>query len=277
MRRKTPALLSHEFDSKPITHMVMNSIDDHDSGHLSRNQAMLLHYAAIIESTQDAIISKTLGGIITSWNPAAERIFGYAAAEIIGRSIMLLIPSDRRNEEYEILGRIANGQLIEPRETVRVRKDGGLIDVNLTISPIRDPSGVIIGASKIARDITDEKRLRLSLGEALTRFKATMDSMVEGCQIVGYDLKVLYSNDAVGRLLGRSPNVYFGMTIREVYSELRGADLAEAVEVCIRDRINFKIQVSRGDDAGKLVRIDVSVEPVPDGALVLWIAPWGNM
>ncbi len=232
---------------------------------------MLRHYAAIIEYSEDAIISKTLGGIITSWNAAAERIFGYAEDEIVGRSIMLLVPPGNRNEEYEILGRIANGQRIDHHETVRVRKDGRMINVSVTISPIRDSSGAIVGASKIARDITDEKRARISLGQALTRFKGTMDNMIEGCQIVGYDSTVLYSNDAAANLLGRRPDTYFGMTITEAYSELQGIDLIDAVERCIRDRVPSKIQLSKITDTENSVSLSARVEPVPDGALVLWI------
>ncbi len=263
--------MCHETNGLRVELEAMKTNDDQNTLGIDRTGAMLLHYAAIIEFAEDAIISKTLGGIITSWNPAAERIFGYAADEIVGRSILVLFPPEKRNEEYEILGRIANGQRIEHQEAVRVRKDGRLIDVSLTISPIKDTSGKIVGASKIARDITDEKKVRMALREALTRFKATMDDMIEGCQIVGHNLKVLYSNDAAGRVLGRSPGVFFGMTIREVYSELPGTDLIDTVERCLRDRLPLRTRVGKMDDAGEYVWLNVNVEPVPDGALVLWI------
>src|SRR3954471_22569646 len=112
---------------------------------------------SIVDSSDDAIASKDLNGIITSWNKAAERIFGYAAQEIIGRPINILIPSDRQDEEPSILDRIRRGIRIEHFETVRRRKDGKLIDVSVSISPIRDMKGQIVGASKVARDITDRK------------------------------------------------------------------------------------------------------------------------
>ena len=117
-----------------------------------------LRLAAIINSSDDAIISKTLDGIITSWNPAAERMFGYLASEAIGRSITLIIPKDRLGEETEVIRRLRRGESIEHYETIRARKDGTPIHISLTVSPMRDLSGTIIGASKIARDISDRRR-----------------------------------------------------------------------------------------------------------------------
>ncbi len=114
--------------------------------------------AAVVESSADAIISKTLESIITTWNAGAERIFGYRPEEAIGRSVTMLIPADHVDEEPAILARLRRGERIEHYETVRVRKDGSLINVSLSVSPIVDPNGVIIGASKIARDITEQKR-----------------------------------------------------------------------------------------------------------------------
>lgn len=121
--------------------------------------------AAIVASSDDAIVSKDLNGIVTSWNRGAEAVFGYRADEMIGRPILLLLPPDRAWEEDEILGKLRRGERIEHFETVRRRKDGREIVVSLTISPVRDPSGRIIGASKIARDITDNKRAEAALRE----------------------------------------------------------------------------------------------------------------
>lgn len=121
--------------------------------------------AAIIESAEDAIISKTLEGVITSWNQGAERIFGYTAAEAVGRPVTILIPEDHIDEEPAILARIRAGDRIEHYETVRVRKDGTRVDISLTVSPIKSPEGKIIGASKIARDITARKRAEEDLRE----------------------------------------------------------------------------------------------------------------
>src|SRR5690349_9786950 len=106
--------------------------------------------AAIVSSSDDAIISKNLDGIIQSWNAGAERIFGYTADEMIGRSITVLFPADRQDEEPQILERLKRGERVDHFETVRIRKDGQPLDVSVTISPVKDPSGRVIGASKIA-------------------------------------------------------------------------------------------------------------------------------
>ena len=113
--------------------------------------------ASMIELSDDAIVSKNLDGTITSWNKGAERIFGYTAAEAVGQSITILIPSEHQQEET-ILERIRRGQRVDPFETVRRRKDGSLIDISLTVSPVKNEQGEIVGASKIAHDITERKR-----------------------------------------------------------------------------------------------------------------------
>jgi len=122
--------------------------------------------AAIIESSDDAIVSKTLQGVITSWNKGAQRIFGWAADEVIGRNITIIIPDDRLEEEPKILARIGAGERVDHFETIRKTKDGTLINVSVTISPVRDDRGVIIGVSKIARDITLQKRYQADLQAA---------------------------------------------------------------------------------------------------------------
>ena len=125
---------------------------------LLRLQSAALHMAAIVESSDDAIVSKDLNGIIKTWNRGAERIFGYTAEEAIGRPVVMLIPQDRQQEEPEILRRLQRGERVDHFETIRRHKDGTLVNISLTISPVRDPSGRIVGASKVARDITEQKR-----------------------------------------------------------------------------------------------------------------------
>jgi PAS domain S-box-containing protein len=119
---------------------------------------MLRHLARVVESSDDAIVSKDLNGIIRSWNLAAERMFGYTADEAIGRSIRMIIPSDRQHEEDDVLRKIRAGEKVDHYETTRQRKDGSPIRISLTVSPIRDPDGTIVGASKIARDVTERAR-----------------------------------------------------------------------------------------------------------------------
>ena len=114
--------------------------------------------ASIVENSDDAIVSKNLDGIITSWNRGAERVFGYTAEEAVGQPITIVIPADRQSEERKILTRIRRGERIDHFETVRQRKHGSLIVVSLTVSPVKNAEGKIVGASKIARDITEQKR-----------------------------------------------------------------------------------------------------------------------
>jgi PAS domain S-box-containing protein len=125
---------------------------------LGETEQRLRWLASIIESSDDAIVSKSLDGIITSWNRGAERIFGHTAAEAVGQPITIVIPRDRENEEREILTRIRRGDRIDHFETIRQRKDGSLIVVSLTVSPVKNAEGKIVGASKIARNITEQKR-----------------------------------------------------------------------------------------------------------------------
>jgi PAS domain S-box-containing protein len=134
-----------------------------------------MRLASIVDSSDDAIISKDLKGVITSWNAGAERLFGYTAEEVIGKPVTVLIPQDRLDEEPGILGRILRGERVDHYETVRQHRDGSLVDISLTVSPLKAHDGTIIGASKIARDITDRKRVEeqanLLIGEMKHRLK----------------------------------------------------------------------------------------------------------
>jgi PAS domain S-box-containing protein len=140
--------------------------------------------SALIDSADDAIISKTLEGIITSWNKAATRIFGYSATEAIGKPILILLPPDRRSEEKQILEKIKAGERVEHFETVRMRKDGSLIDISLTVSPIKDDKGNIIGASKIAREITEIKKTAVQLRSSEERYRTLFNSIDEGFCVI---------------------------------------------------------------------------------------------
>jgi PAS domain S-box-containing protein len=186
---------------------------------LQNNEIAPYWLAAIIESAEDAIISKTLDGIITSWNKGAEALFGYTAGEVIGKPVTILIPEGHEDEEPAILARLRVGKRIEHYETVRIRKDGTLVNISLTVSPIRGPNGEIIGASKIARDITEKKRTEEALRareEELTDF---VENSVVGLHWVGPDGTILWANRAELELLGYEREEYIGHHIAEFHAD----------------------------------------------------------
>ncbi|MRR52628.1 MAG: PAS domain S-box protein, partial [Rhodocyclaceae bacterium] len=162
--------------------------------------------AAIVESSDDAIISKTLGGVILTWNRGAERIFGYAAEDVIGRSILLLIPRELQDEEKQILQSICRGEHVDHYETVRIARDGRRIDVSLTVSPIKDAAGQIVGASKIARDITERKRAQEALKEAYGSLQAFFNHRIGGIGIVRATVEgdIVQANDYYLKMVGRT-------------------------------------------------------------------------
>ena len=135
--------------------------------------------AAVVESSDDAIISKTLDGTITAWNSGAEKLFGYMSAEALAKPMLMLLPPERASEESDILARIRLGESVNHFETIRVRKDGTTIDVSASISPIRDSSGAIVGASNIARDITERKRAEATLKESLATSEAALKELAD--------------------------------------------------------------------------------------------------
>jgi PAS domain S-box-containing protein len=163
------------------------------------------HLAAIVESSQDAIISKDLNGVITTWNRGAQHIFGYTAAEAVGQPVTILIPPNRLDEEPEILGRIRRGECIDHYETVRRRKDGTFLDISLTVSPILDARGKIIGASKIARDVTERKRLDALLAASERRSQELLSAIPAAIYTTDAEGKVTYYNQAAVDLAGRTP------------------------------------------------------------------------
>jgi PAS domain S-box-containing protein len=161
----------------------------HDITERRLGQQSLQRLAALVESSDDAIVSKTLAGVVTSWNAAAERMFGYGAAEMIGRPITVLFPPDRLAEEEMFLALIGRGERVSHYETVRVRKDGQPISVSVTLSPIRDEHGLVVGASKIARDITEQARLREREHEARRQAEETNRLKDEFLSTLSHELR----------------------------------------------------------------------------------------
>ncbi|MBI1407212.1 MAG: PAS domain S-box protein [Caulobacter sp.] len=198
------------------------------------------HFAAIVESSDDAIISKTLDGVITSWNQGAQRLFGYAAEEVVGKSITLLIPEDRQNEEPAIIARLRQGERIDHYETVRRRKDGRLVDISLTVSPIRDAGGAVIGASKIARDITDRRRAveqqHLVLGEMQHRVKnlaAVIEALARQSKPEGEPAVDAFVKTFLGRV-----HALLSTGELVVTSSRREADLREVPDKVLKPFVN---------------------------------------
>ena len=174
-----------------------------DIGERKRLDETLALLGAIVDSSDDAIVSKTLNGIVTSWNRAAERLFGFTAAEAVGQSILLIIPPERRAEEDMVLARVRAGEAVDHFETVRRRKDGSLVDISLTVSPMRDSQGRVIGASKIARDVSARKRLereRVAMFEEAQQANRAKDEFLA---MLGHELRnPLGAISSAVRLLG---------------------------------------------------------------------------
>jgi PAS domain S-box-containing protein len=173
--------------------------------------------AAIVESSDDAIVSKDLTGVITSWNKSAERLFGYTAQEAVGNSVTLLIPPDRFDEEPAILDRVRRGERIDHYETVRRRKDGTLLDVSLTVSPVTDSQGRVVGASKIARDITGRKRAENRLRESEERFAQFMRHLPGLAWIKNAEGRYLYANNAAEVAFGSRLVEFQGKTDQDLF------------------------------------------------------------
>ena len=217
--------------------------------------------SAIIESADDAVISKTLDGIITSWNKGAERIFGYTADEIIGKPVTILIPHDYQDEEPAILARLRAGDRIEHYETVRLRKDGRQIFISLTVSPIKGPNGEIVGASKIARDITEQKQARRALDEALERLRLALGAARLGDWSWDAKTDVVSLSETAANILG----IPVGQTVTR--SEMRML-LSE------EDRERTRVIVEKA--LAKHTDYDIEYRLSRDNASEVWVSGKGR-
>ena len=208
--------------------------------------------SAIIESADDAVISKTLDGIITSWNNGAQRIFGYTADEVIGKPVTILIPPDHEDEEPRILARLRAGERIEHYETIRVRKDGTLIDISLTVSPIRGPNGQVVGASKIARDVTEQKQSRKALDEVLERLKLALDAARLGDWSWDAKTDMVTMSETAANLFGIPPGSHLTWTRMQDLLHEEDRELAKrAVEQALANHVDYDVEyrVLRDDNS----------------------------
>lgn len=235
---------------------------DITAGKRAERAALLL--SAVVESSDDAIISKDLNGIVTSWNKSAERMFGYTAEEAVGQSIAtLLIPPDRQEEEPDILARLRRGERVDHFETIRRRKDGTLLDISLTISPVRDGAGTIIGASKIARDITHIKRAE----RAHRLLSAIVDSSDDA--IISKDLNGVITswNKSAERLFGYTAEEAIGKSVASLLIPPDRQEEEPDILARLRrgERVDHFETIRRRKD-GTLLDISLTISPVKDGA-----------
>jgi PAS domain S-box-containing protein len=226
--------------------------------HVPLDDVALRHLARVVESSDDAIVSKDLDGTITSWNRSAERMFGYTAAEAIGRSIRMIIPADRQGEEDMVLSRIRSGQSVTHFETIRQRKDGTLIPISLTVSPINDDAGQVIGASKIARDISD----RVQAAVASRRLAAVVESSDDA--IITKDLTSVITswNPAAERIFGYTAAEAIGKSIRMLIpEELQNEEDVVLGKVRAGDKLDHYETVRLRKDGTRL-HISLTVSPI---------------
>jgi PAS domain S-box-containing protein len=221
--------------------------------------------ASIVESSDDAIISKNLDGIITSWNRSAERLFRYLAEEVIGKPVTIIIPAERHHEEDMILGHIRRGEHVDHYETVRRRKDGTLIDISLTVSPIRGEEGRFVGASKIVRDITERKKMDAQLRESRDQFRR-LASIVESSDdaIISKNLDGIITswNNSAERLFGYVPGEVIGKPVMLIIPPERHHEEAMMLGRIRRGvRVEHYETVGRRKD-GSVIDISLTVSPV---------------
>jgi PAS domain S-box-containing protein len=226
---------------------------------LRRSQQEL---AAIVASSADAIVGKNLDGVITSWNEGAEKVFGYRANEALGHSISMLLPPDRADEERRILESIGRGERVEPFETVRVRKDGSLIHVAAAISPIRNAEGVVIGASKIARDITAGKRATERLRASENHYRLLFESNPTPTLLFDQEtFEFLSVNEAAVRHYGFTRNEFLAMTLGDIALPEEIPAFREKLLHLTTEAGNAGIWRHRKKD-GKLAEMEITSHPV---------------
>jgi PAS domain S-box-containing protein len=214
--------------------------------------------SAIVDSSDDAIISKDLNGIITTWNEAARRIFGYTAEEIVGQPILRLIPEELHFEEFEILKKLRAGERIEHFETVRMRKSGERFPISVTISPVMDGTGRVVGASKIARDISDRRRL----DNSRFRLAAIVDSADDA--IISKDLNGIIEswNQGASRMFGYAPEEIIGQSILLLIPEELHYEEDEILrKLRAGERIEH-YETTRARKNGDLVEVSVTISPI---------------
>jgi len=226
--------------------------------------------ASIIDCSDDAIVSKTLEGIIRSWNAGAERVFGYSAQEAIGQPVTIIIPPDRLEEERVILERLKRGQRIDHFETERLAKDGRRLDISLTVSPVRDATGKIVGASKIARDITDRKQADKALRESEQRFVRFMERLPGLAWIKDLQGRYVFVNEAVQKPFGAARGEVCGKTDDELFQPETAAQFKENDRRALASESGVQVvELLEQDDGLHYSIVSKFPIPGPDGQTAL--------
>jgi PAS domain S-box-containing protein len=226
--------------------------------------------AAIVASSDDAIIGKNLEGTVTSWNAGAEAIFGYTADEMIGSPIARLIPPDRMDEETRILARLARGEVVEQFETRRLRKNGEFIEVSMTASPIRDAEGRVVGASKLARDIGERRRAELARAATEKRYRTLFEHAPNGILIADRESRYLDANESICRMLGYTREELLRMTAAEIVAPAEIPFIEPALHSILgTNDYRREWQFRRKD--GTTFPGEVVATTMPDGTLVAMV------
>ena len=284
-RRDTGKTLIFEFNTVPITNEASETVqviisyrDITERKKMDESRSQL---AAIVESSDDAIIGKDLNSVVTSWNAGATKLFGYTAGEMVGHSITCLIPPDRQHEEEQILNRIKRGEIVEHMETVRKRKDGQLIDVSVTVSPIKDAANKVVGASKIARNITERKRAEERVARSEAEYRELFEEAPYGVYRVKPDGTFVLVNNALVAMLGyeskedllgknSATDVFFDPAERARLMESAqpgGRAFAEELKWKRKDGDTFKVRSSARlvrDVQGNLEAVEVIAEDITE-------------
>jgi len=262
-RRKEGSLVHVSLIVSPVRNsqgkVIGASTTAHDITEHKRRQECE-HLAAVVESSDDAIIGKSLDGTIIAWNPGAANLFGYSVFEAVGKPIQILLPPERINEESDILARIRNGVRVKHFETVRVRKDGTKVHVSVTISPIRDRSSVIVGASQIARDITD----RMCAEEVRKHLAAVVESSDDAIVGKSLDGTITAWNTGAENLFGYSASEALGKPIQMLVPPERANEESEILARLGRGEHLKHFETVRVQKNGRRIDVSVTTSPIKD-------------
>lgn len=239
--------------------MKDNDLDKKETG---EKESLLV---SIIDSSEDAILSQDKESRITSWNRGAEKTFGYTAAEVLGKKITMLIPEEKWPEETSTMKQILSGESMTPYETLRIKKDGSVIPIFLKASAIRNRRGEIIGVSKIGRDLTQIKQANELVIQNEMRLRNTLDIMLEGIQIIGFDWKYLYVNVAFTQHSKYTKEELIGFTVMEKFPGIENTEIYKVYQKCFKDRVSIQLENEFLFPDGSKGWFQLSFQPVPEG------------